>query len=296
MSLLTIFTIPKAFEGRSGMLQANALRSWCRLPDVEVVLFGDDPGVAEFASTMDVKHEPVIETTDHGTPLISGAFTRVLELTSSPFLCYANADILLFEDFVATPRMVPAREFLAVAQRCNVDVEGELKLDSDADVSEFRARVSERGVPEPPWGSDVFVWPRHISWDMPPFAVGRPPWDNWMIYRAREMGMPVVDVTGSALVVHQNHDYGHVPLRRGRAWSGPETDRNRALVPNLDLVEHIGHLDGVTHVLRGGQLKRARGRRYLRAKLLALPVKYPVLQPFFQTGRRIFRSAKRARD
>ena len=50
---LTIFACPKGFVGRAGEIQRNAIRSWVRLgPDVEVILLGDDEGVAEAAQEL----------------------------------------------------------------------------------------------------------------------------------------------------------------------------------------------------------------------------------------------------
>jgi hypothetical protein len=47
--------------------------------------------------------------------------------------------------------------------------------------------------------------------DMPDFAIGRAGWDNWMIYRALQEGCPVIDATPSLMIIHQNHDYSHLP-------------------------------------------------------------------------------------
>jgi len=46
---------------------------------------------------------------------------------------------------------------------------------------------------------------------MPQFAIGRAGWDNWMIYWARRQGWPVVDATWDIFIIHQNHDYSHLP-------------------------------------------------------------------------------------
>jgi len=46
---------------------------------------------------------------------------------------------------------------------------------------------------------------------IPPFAIGRAGWDNWMIYHGMREPWPVIDLTPSLQVVHQNHDYGHLP-------------------------------------------------------------------------------------
>jgi len=59
--LLTIFSIPKAFAGHNGIIQNNAIQSWVRLsPACQVILFGDDPGVAEAARRFGVVHVPDI--------------------------------------------------------------------------------------------------------------------------------------------------------------------------------------------------------------------------------------------
>ena len=42
-------------------------------------------------------------------------------------------------------------------------------------------------------------------------AVGRAGWDNWMIYEARRRKWPCVDATPSIQIIHQSHDYSHLP-------------------------------------------------------------------------------------
>src|SRR5690606_5406703 len=81
IAVLTIFTIPKPFEGHIDVIQRNALESWCRLDaQVEVILCGDDPGVAEAAQDLGMKHLGVLPCTDYGTPLLDEAFRQVLGL------------------------------------------------------------------------------------------------------------------------------------------------------------------------------------------------------------------------
>ena len=46
-TLITIFSIPKAFSGEIDVIQRNAVRSWRALgPDVQVILLGDEEGVS----------------------------------------------------------------------------------------------------------------------------------------------------------------------------------------------------------------------------------------------------------
>ena len=109
---------------------------------------------------------------------------------------------------------------------------------------------------------------------LPPFAVGRPGWDNWMIYHARGRKMPVVDATESTLVIHQNHAYGHVKQGTGAAWEGPEGNRN------LDLIggeERIFTLADATHRLTRGGLRRALTPAHLKRRLRTAAVFSPAL-------------------
>ena len=56
MSLLTLFTIPRSFDDQWTVIQKNAIDSWQQLgPSVEIILIGDDEGIAEFASGAGVK-------------------------------------------------------------------------------------------------------------------------------------------------------------------------------------------------------------------------------------------------
>jgi hypothetical protein len=74
-------------------------------------------------------------------------------------------------------------------------------------------------------GSDYFLFPRDLLTDMPEFTIGRSGWDNWTIYHARKSGWHVVDVTRSAMIVHQNHDYSHLPDGKP-PYDLPETKKN----------------------------------------------------------------------
>ena len=50
MAFLTIFTAPKPFTNpHINIIQRNAIQSWMRLKDVEVLLIGDEAGIPEAA-------------------------------------------------------------------------------------------------------------------------------------------------------------------------------------------------------------------------------------------------------
>lgn len=70
--MLTLFTTAKPFEGHSGVIQRNALKSWKLLhPDIEIILFGDDASGTEIANKLGFRHEPFVERNEFGAKRLS---------------------------------------------------------------------------------------------------------------------------------------------------------------------------------------------------------------------------------
>ncbi len=235
--MLTLFTTPKPFTGHYEVIQRNALRSWKALgPGFQVILMGNEPGAAQVAGELGLRHLPDIPRNEYGTPLLSGLFALAQARSDTPYLCYINADMLMLSDFRGALQQVARRKsrFLMVGQRCNFDQTTLLDFSGDWE-ADFRGRVQERGKLDRPTAIDYFVFRRGMWGEIPPFAIGRTAFDNWLIYRARSLHIPVVDVTQGVLAVHQNHDYNHTPgIAPGTKaykwiWDGPEARHNRAL-------------------------------------------------------------------
>ena len=65
------------FEGHSGVIQRNALKSWKLLhPEIEIILVGDDAGGAEIAKELGFRHEPFVERNKLGTKRLDYIFRR----------------------------------------------------------------------------------------------------------------------------------------------------------------------------------------------------------------------------
>lgn len=277
MTRLTIFSLPKGFvDPHITLIQRNALASWRDLgPDVEVLLMGDDPGVAETAQEFGVQHVGDPAKNEFGTPLLDWAFREAAARGSGEFLCYVNADIILLHDFLDAVTALPRTDHLAIGQRWNCDITRE--LDFGAEGAGLANWARENGTLDNGRGSDYFLYPRTTDFGLPPFAVGRPGWDNWMMGRTLELGLPLIDVTPVVTVIHQNHDYGHVAARRGSDWEGPEADRNRELGGWLD---HYLHTPlNATALLTADGLRSPRSPAHLRAKLEAFVALEPRAVP-----------------
>lgn len=238
---ITIFAMPKAFEGHNGVIQRNALASWVRLaPAVEVILFGDDAGVAEAAAEFGVRHVAQVERTESGTPLISDMFRQASQMGRGKIMAYVNADIMLFEDFPqAVDRLseAPWKEFLMIGQRTDVDITEVIDFEGDSQPSDTIESARSKGKLAPVVCKDYFVFPKPLYADIPAFAIGRGNWDNWMVHNAHENNLPVVDATQAIFAVHQNHDYAHLPGGRMDAYvKGEEAQRNQQLAGGRHLV------------------------------------------------------------
>ncbi|MDO9087419.1 MAG: hypothetical protein Q7U53_14515 [Anaerolineaceae bacterium] len=225
---LTIFTAPKPFsDPHISTIQYNAIRSWKELePEVSIVLIGNEAGVESVAKELGVHFFSDVKRNLHGTPLISSIFEIGRSLNSSPLLAYVNADIILFSDFlnVSKQTLNQINKFLLVGQRWDMDILNKIHLSPEWDKN-LKQDCKEAGRLHPRGGSDYFIYPRTCFTWLPDFAVGRAGWDNWMFYQARKNKWACVDASKSIQIIHQNHDYSHLPGGQSH-YRLPETNEN----------------------------------------------------------------------
>ena len=239
---LTIFAIPKPFIGRVDVVQRNAINSWRQLtPFVEVILAGDDQGVAEAARGFGVRHLSGIQTNRHGTPLLSSAFKLVHQHSATPLLAYCNSDVILLPDFVVAIRRLmfssEISDFIAIGRRTNLQVDHLIDFGNQNEVQRLIADCNASGRRESIVCKEFFVFPRTRFRKIPDFAVGRGNWDNWMVHEAKRLEIPVVSVTDCVLTIHQNHDYAHVKSSRLNGYvSGEEARENQRLAGGRHLI------------------------------------------------------------
>ena len=214
MSSVTIFSSPKPFlDPHIRIIQRNAICSWKALgEDVDVILIGDEPGLAETASEIGVDFEPDVARNDFGTPLVHSLFHQARQASESEVLIYINADIILLPDILNVIEKIQKleKDFLLVGRRWDLDISHELNFDGNWS-DELIELLNNKGKLRAPTAMDFFAFPRNLFQNIPPFAIGRAGWDNWMIYYAVHQPWPVIDTTPSLRVIHQNHDYSHLP-------------------------------------------------------------------------------------
>jgi hypothetical protein len=293
--VITLFTIPKPFTGPFARIQRNALGSWRALgAHVEILVLGSEVGSAEAAGAIGARHIPTVETTSAGTPRVDAVFATAEQHATNDLVTYVNADIILLPDFLAAVERTAGRlaKLLIVGRRWDLDFEDTIDFADPGWEADLRRAVHARAVLHKPRGIDYFVFCRGLYREMPPFAVGRTMWDNWLIYSARAQHVPVVDATAAVTAVHQNHDYSHAGGGRPEVWKGPEAQRNMALAGGLD---HYFTIDDATHRLRAGRLTRTLDWAHLRRGWHTLPVLSPVAGRLHRLARAVGAAIYRAR-
>jgi hypothetical protein len=232
--LLTFFTTPKPFLGHIDVIQRNALSSWKRIdPSVEIILFGNEQGAAEAASELGVRHEPDVQRNEHGTKFLTSIFDRAQEISQHNLLCYVNCDILLLSDFRESLRRVAGLggTFLMAGRRWDTDISEPLDFSFPDWEPRLRNVALEQNHQRPFEWIDYFAFSRGLYYrNTPPLVIGRPGWDNWLLWKARQSGARVVDVSQVVLAVHQNHDYSYHPDGEKGVWQGQEAQQNFALL------------------------------------------------------------------
>lgn len=254
--MLTFFSTPKPFVGHISVIQRNALLSWKRVhPDAEIILFGDEPGAAEICAELNIRHVPEVKRNEHGTKYLGPIFDRAAALARYDLLCYINCDIVLLDDFLPalTSMVQMQRNFLMVGRRWDLDLRDPLLFESGWQ-TRLRERALSHGLQRPPQWIDYFAFSRTLYRDkLPPFVIGRPGWDNWLIWFARQSGFVVADATRVVVAVHQNHDYSYHPEGEAGVWYGAEARQNYAF---LEGGRCFATMQNATHRLTGRGIRQ----------------------------------------
>ncbi|QDU70794.1 hypothetical protein [Mucisphaera calidilacus] len=245
---IAFFTTPKPFHGHAGVIQRNALRSWARLdPRPEIILLGDDAGTAEMAFELGAEHLLDIPRTDEGMPQLDGLFRLAEQHTSARYLNFINADVILTHHFWPAARAARRahNRLLMVGRRYDVRIDDDLSFDDGWDDRLIERAHSENRLGGPQF-IDYFLYRRGIWGRIPPFSVARYSWDNWMVFRARQQRVPVIDATAALPTVHQNHEPAEVNRRRQGVRLSPGARRNLELAGGKECLYTIWDS---THVL-----------------------------------------------
>lgn len=232
---VTIYAAPKAFIGHTAIIQKNAIRSWVRLtPRPEIILLGDEEGIAEMAQEVNALHIPDLARNEFGTPLLDDLIYTATSMARNDTLAYVNSDIILFDDFmsgIAKARAVH-NEMLLIGRRWDMNVVEEINFDDPGWRQTLLDDMAKNGFLHFETGIDYFVHNKGLWVGMPPFALGRCAWDNWLVGSPLSMGKAVIDTTEYITAIHQDHGYAHGGGRK-KVFEGVEAQRNKAMAQSV---------------------------------------------------------------
>lgn len=218
--MITFFSSPRPFNDRHiSIIQKNAIQSWMQLEDCEVLLIGDDKGVAEIAAEFNIAHFPEVKTTKAGIPWRDSMFALAREHARHRLLCFISSDIIIIDHFLERVRQVTFPEFVLTGFRFDMDITDPIDFTAPDWKSSLRTKLPDDGVLHGPAAVDYAVYPKELSPPiLPPFPVNLPAWDGWFLYQFKSRHIPIINAGDSITVIHQNHNHRTQKGRKKNVW------------------------------------------------------------------------------
>ena len=292
--MITIFGTPKNFEGIFKIIQINAIRSWRSLSkDVEIIIFGKSEGAQKIANEVSAIYYPNIKCSKNGVPLLSDLFYKANKIASFDILLFINSDILLPKTFIYSIRNVKDKfsNFLLVGHRWELKVENLINFNEAAAVSLFWEMSEMKSKKASPAAIDYFGFRKNSLKKIPDFVVGRPGYDNWLIWYARRNFMPVVDISEEVKVIHQSHHYNFHNLK-----NNPKIfDRNKIPIEEDGKKNMKLHGDRVLNLLDAdfsilnGRIEKNTSKEYVYRNLGKLSIIFPEFSFFLNIYAKLYR-------
>lgn len=290
---MVIFSSPKPFTTETLPVQISALRSWRKyLPHAKAVLFGNDKKLKDICRSENAEFGGLLPVDNRGNEKISDVFQRAVALAGSQDLIYLNSDIFL--DETIRPAVKILEEFtgpyLATARRRCIGrwdgpaLDGQ-KLESFLGLKKNHFR----------WGQacslDIFLFRGVPVKQMPPFRIGQAAWDNWLVFHARSLGIPVIDLSRVLRPFHCDHDYSY-----SRDNPNPRIRNQNGDKENLDLLGgeakklHMGHCN---YEVRESKIVRREGVAFWQRESEILRIRKPIKYFWINLLRATFRPIAR---
>lgn len=227
--MLTLFSVPKSFEGKYVYIQENAIRSWIESihPRPEIILLGKESGIKEICKKYNLIHIPHIKVNSFGTPLLDDIFKKSCSKASNELMVYVNSDIIFTENLYKIVSDIEENThfFLASGRRYEMPIQSFIGFTDSEWGNRLRNKCNKNNLKNSAW-LDYFVFPKGLFHSIPPFALGRTFWDKWLVWKASTQNHPIIDLTERFHPIHQSHGYGFDKNNVNRIWEGREAIEN----------------------------------------------------------------------
>ena len=200
----------------------RTINNWVKLsPWIRPVLFvdasGDNTQWGRIAQEKGwIVHKLDAHAMRNGVPMIRDIFVRLQDISSTPYIGYANADVLFDDNLNATltyidhaKHIISRKPIMVVGRRRNANVTVH-NLGDGGDLLRVN-RLAENLKLFKVQAMDYFIMSRgSYQWNhIPDFVVGRIGYDNWLVGKVMGRNHTVIDASRTINCVHQTGEDGN---------------------------------------------------------------------------------------
>jgi len=257
--MLTFLSTPKPFTGPFGeknlLAFRNAVGSWRRLESIpQILMFGGDP---EIIKAEGCKWLTGFPTSPENRPLFN-SFVRIgEELGEFDLMMYVTDHLILTQDFIPAVRRAFERfdQAVVTGRRWDVKIDKPIPFEHP----DWRNIIRQHTLKEGGCGStgtkDYIIWKKPFPVKIPPFILGFPWYDTWMVVAAQRAGIPVVNASKAIFAIHADHTFPFQGGIKGREIT-PGTAHNRKLAEGMEglgLTTQMGWIMDHNKICRKGE-------------------------------------------
>ena len=286
--MITIFCTPKNFEGIFDTIQKNALRSWRQLSDeIEIIIFGNSNGAKEISDEVKGIYYPDVKCSKNGVPLLSDLFRKANSISSFDILLFVNSDILLPGSITEVIKKANNKfsKFLLVGHRWDLEVKKLINFKNLDSPSEVWKMCRKKGKKDSPAAMDYFIFRKNSLKQIPDFVVGRPGYDNWLIWYARRKFIPVIDISKDVMAIHQSHHFNFHNIKKDpKVFLEEDGLSNRELHGNRLL-----NLLDANYFIQNRKIIKKKTKNYKYRNSGKLPIIFPELSILLNIYKKLYR-------
>ena len=214
MLSLTLFSTFKPLEDDEyRRITRNAIGSWVealRLHPTQIVLYVENrPFIESIVNEFNcdtIEIRDITKVNNKGLPTIDHIFHTAQDKSSAKLFCYINGDIIIPPDFMERiqPLLEVDYQFLLGATPFEMEFPDELKFEGEWYydlVTKYQGHWRDKVA------IDLFIFTRHAFRRIPPFAIGRVAYDNYLIGHGKNVTDRLIDGSIHLRTIHQTHDY-----------------------------------------------------------------------------------------
>lgn len=209
--MFTLATVVQEPEGEQELIQRNAIQSWLySVPSPwvapQILFVGEHPYSFDYYSDYSFGNTQAVFFKEGVVPRLNVIATLLDAFDHYSRRGIVNSDIMLWGVDRAIQLVegnLGLTKYLLVGRRRNVAGGEEVLFTRN-----WRKQMRQMyfgGEYGHNTQLDFFVFRGLDISDAPPFEFGRVRWDNWMTWKAKQEGVPIVDVTSCVMCLHQNH-------------------------------------------------------------------------------------------